>query len=259
MLVELVYVESVEPLETTDVERGIAAQWHNLAWAPLIEIRDLMKQSLSVILSHPENLLEVHEIIRTADGRAFASVNICINSDVPINEAVFRVIDAVTNEVACRIFESERKNISLLGEHFVDQPKIDHIHDITDKFLQNHRGLKYHKPIKLGTKDSCLTFSGRLARVPDLPPKSEKQTVVGRIISMDTIGRTVGIQGNTAKSISLIHYDEKLFFRKLKGMLGEPLIGSFDVSVIKNRNKITLELQSISSEEQIEDGDFNLM
>lgn len=253
MLIELTYIECDESLPAMVVDRGIAAQWHNLVWGHLVETHNLLKQCLSSALNKPENLFESKEIIRTADGHAYAGAIIYLNSDCALDEATYLIVDVVISEVSCRIFDEEGKNISLLEPHSEDQALIDLLGDYADNFLRNQRTSKSRKPIKLGTKNFCRTFSGRLVRLPDPTPQSERRTVNGRVVSLDTISRTVGIQSNETNSVLPIRYDEKYHFIKLKNILGELQIGTFDVIAIESRGKVTLEICDFVSITQADD------
>lgn len=72
-------------------------------------------------------------------------------------------------------------------------------------------------------------------------------------MSLDTISRTVGIQSNETNSVLPIRYDEKYHFIKLKNILGELQIGTFDVIAIESRGKVTLEICDFVSITQADD------
>lgn len=244
--VELFRVSPAEPLQIFRKERGIVADWDQVRWKDCLKLGLAIAGPVSAILGIDQSEIiyeEVHEIEGEYCRASVAFIAGVGQIQIELNK---QKLDETISSFLGYIYRENGRNLELFDGN-LDQDNFETIvREHATNFLQENGGCKIGTPVQVDGVAFKKIYSGSFSHKPAvLPGKRIEKIFVGKVISMHC-EKTEFLIRSESKDQATIAYNENSFFRELKELLGEPIIGTFAMhESMDPQGRIFLVLDSI--------------
>lgn len=244
--VELFRVSPAEPLQIFRKERGIVADWDQVRWKDCLKLGLAIAGPVADIFGIDQSEIIYEEIHEIEDGYCRASVAFIAGVEQTQIESNKQKLDGAISSFLGYVYRENGRNLELFDGN-LDQNDFETIvRKHATNFLQQNGGNKVGTPIQVDGASFTKICSGSFSHKPVvLPGKRIEKTFVGKVISMHC-EKTEFLIKSESKDQATIAYNENSFFREIKELLGEPIIGTFAMhESMDPQGRIFLVLDSI--------------
>lgn len=220
---ELFRVSPSDPLKIIKRGERLVADWDTIKWRDCIKLGLAISGPVSDLLGINQSKISYEEVHEIGNEHCTASVVFLANMDKNLYEDKAEKLDKTIISYVNYIYLEGGKNLDLF-EASLENDDFEMIvkkHAIS--FLSENGGKKLTTPLQVNGVSTSKCCSGKFSNKPIVEPqKIIEMKFVGKVVSMNCTKKEIAIT-DKSNTQTVIAYQDNLFFKELKEILGEPI------------------------------------